>query len=283
MLRVHVIMMALNEEIFLRNQLRILYPFCSGISILTQYDRDWYGKPVTPDRGLLDVARFPDPEGKIHLVLRRWRDQAAALNCEMSALASNSHAGVCSHGTDMAEIQRFHDPPDYFWIVDSDEFYDAASVPRVLEYLETRRPRGMRMIGYNYIGSWNRRVPLEVVRFCQFGFLRPGVRFESIRHTNFNESRLSKLLSLLHVPDFSARLFGFIECPPAVGVFHHGCWLGDRARLTAKFSRSAHQWAQTSAHVDSLKDFPFETIPTLDLPQSIRDADWPEGYLDRAA
>ena len=35
-LRLHAIIMALNEEIFIENQLRTLYSFCSGISILTQ-------------------------------------------------------------------------------------------------------------------------------------------------------------------------------------------------------------------------------------------------------
>src|SRR3984893_10884795 len=98
-MRIHAIVLALNEEVFIENQLRTLYPFCSGISVLTQYDRDWYGRRVVPDRTLELVANFPDPEGKIHLVLRRWRDQPAALNCEIGALSSRAAKGVPSHGT----------------------------------------------------------------------------------------------------------------------------------------------------------------------------------------
>src|ERR1700744_5892316 len=107
-MRIHAIMPALNEEVFIENQLRTLYPFCSGISVLTQYDRDWYGKAVKPDRTVELVSNFSDPEGKIHLVLRRWRDQAAALNSEMGALSCQPAQRVQSHGTPQADIERFH-------------------------------------------------------------------------------------------------------------------------------------------------------------------------------
>ena len=39
-LRIHAIVLALNEEVFIANQLNTLYPFCCGISVITQYDRD---------------------------------------------------------------------------------------------------------------------------------------------------------------------------------------------------------------------------------------------------
>src|SRR5258708_15091841 len=96
-LRVHAIILALNEEVFIQNHLRTLYPFCSGISVLTQYDRDWYGKPVKPDRTVELVSNFPDPEGKIHLVVRRFPDEAAARNCEMLVLSSNTHRQIMYH------------------------------------------------------------------------------------------------------------------------------------------------------------------------------------------
>jgi hypothetical protein len=279
-MRIHAIVLALNEEPFIENQLRTLYPFCSGISVLTQYDRDWYGKPVAPDETLQLVANFPDPEGKIQLVLRRWRDQAAALNCEMGALCCDPAQRVLTHGTPSNEIKRFHRTPDYFWIVDADEVYDPETIPNMLEFLNHRHPRGMRVHGFNYLKTWNRRVPMAAVRFCQFGFVRPGVTFTSIRTVTFNESRLQKLLKILRLPDFSAAAFGFVECPKTLAVFHHGSWLGDKGRLRAKAAKSAHTWINKDDYAESLKDYPFEFVTTSDLPISIRAAQWPVGYLE---
>jgi hypothetical protein len=281
-LRVHAIVLALNEEVFITNLLNSLYPFCSGISVLTQYDRDWYGKKVTPDRTCRDVLDHPDPHGKIHLVTRRWRDQAAALNSEMAALSSDPARSVIGHGTPDEEIKRFHKTPDYFWIVDADEFYDPATVPAMLDYLARRRPRGMRVHAYNYVKTWNRRVPMDAVRFRQFGFVKPGTRFTTIREVTWNEHRLSKLLAMLRLPDISARLFGFIECPKDVAVFHHGCWLGSRERLQAKGAKSAHTWANTPDYHRSVSGHLYQWVPTTALPASIRDGKWPEDFFDTA-
>ncbi|WP_263792002.1 hypothetical protein [Salinibacter sp.] len=279
-MKIHALCLALNEEIFIEDQLKTLYPLCSGISILSQYDRDWYGKRVEPDDTINQVLEFPDPEGKIHCVVRRWRDQAAALNMEMEALSSEPHSGIDSHGSSMEEIKKLHDTPDYFLIVDADEFYDPDTFDDIVNYLAARRPRAMRVKGLMYKGSWNRRVPEDEVDFCQFGFVRPGVLFESVRQITWNEHRLSKLLRWLRLPDFSSRIFGFITCPKEVGVFHHGCWLGDRERLAKKHSKSAHQWADDEEYTDSVLEKPVEYVPTSKLPCNIREGDWPEGYLE---
>src|SRR5947207_14060887 len=239
-MRIHAIVLALNEHVFIENQLRTLYPFCSGISVLTQYDRDWYGNRVDPDRTAELVLKFPDPEGKIHLVVRRFPDEAAARNAEMLALMSRPERRVMSHGSSKSRIREFHQLPDYFWIVDADEFYDPASIPSILNYLRDKHPRGMRVNGFNYVKTWNRRVPAEIVRFCHFGFIRPGVLFKMRRTVSWNESRFQKLLRILRLPDFSARAWGFIECPWSIGFFHHGCWLGDEQRLIDKSRRSSH-------------------------------------------
>lgn len=281
LMRVHVICLALNEETFITPLLRTLYPFCSGISVLTQYDRDWYGNRVTPDRTIQTVADFEDPEGKIHLVVRRWRDQPAALNSEMSALAARPDRGVVSHGTPQAEIHDFHQTPDYYWIVDADEIYDQDTIPAILDHLKKNKPRGMRVWGYNYVRTWNRRVPSDVIRFCHFGFLRPGVRFTHLREVTWNEHRLRKLLRLLHFPDFAARAFGFITCPPGVGVFHHGCWLGSDERLMAKARKSPHESARRQSWLEEVDSLPWAHVPKEDLPRSIREAEWPEGWIER--
>lgn len=279
-LRVHAIVLALNEEAFIANQLSALYPFCSGISVLTQFDRDWYGKSVIPDRTAAIVTEFHDPEGKIQLVLRRFPDEAAARNSEMLALAARPHRGVMSHGSPDQRIARFHDAPDYFLIVDADEIYDSQTLPRMIDFLALRRPRGMRVHGFNYVQTWNRRVPRDVVDFYHFGFLKPGVLFEMRRTVTWNESRFAKLLGLLRLPDFSARLWGFIECPTEIGVFHHGCWLGGADRLRLKSSRSSHPEINAPSYADDVAAIPWAFVATRDLPATIRDVPWPAGFLE---
>jgi len=279
-IRIHAIIMALNEEIFIENQLSTLYPFCSGISVLTQFDRDWYGKRVIPDKTAEIVANFPDPEGKIQLVLRRWRDQAAALNMEMASLSSRPHQHVQSHGSDHDDIAKLHDTPDYFWIVDADEFYDIDTLPRIIARLSKLRPRGMRVFGLNYIGTWNRQVPLSVVEFCHFGFLRPGVKIKFVRRVTWNESRVSKLLKMLHLPDISPLIFGFDICPIDVGYFHHGCWLGDRKRFSSKVSKSAHPETNTLEYQAKVLQLPYVLIPKANLPKNIQHANWPAAFFE---
>ncbi len=160
---------ALNEEVFIKNQLQTLYPFCSGISVITQYDRELgTGKPVEPDLTAAHVLGFPDPLGKIHFVVRRSRDEAAARNQEMLALSCQPHRQVMSHGVDSGEIKMFHDTPDYFLIVDADEMYNTNSLPNIIDFLARKRPRGLRMHAYNYVKTWNRRVPSDVVQILSF-------------------------------------------------------------------------------------------------------------------
>jgi hypothetical protein len=277
-LRIHAIVLALNEEPFIESQLRTLYPFCSGISVLTQYDRDWYGNKVKPDRTVELVLGFSDPEGKIHLVVRKFPDEAAARNSEMLSLMARPALCVMSHGSSKARIHEFHKVPDYFLIVDADEFYDPETFPEILKYLDQKRPRGMRVNGFNYVKTWNRRVPSNVVRFCHFGFVKPGVLFKMRRTVSWNESRFAKLLQLMHLPDFSARLWGFIECPWSVGFFHHGCWLGGERRLLEKSARSSHAEFDKSGYPEKVAATPHTFIPTEQLPPNLRDGSWPPEF-----
>lgn len=279
MINVHAIVLALNEDLFIRNLLNTLYPFVNRISVMTQFDRDWYGKPVVPDQTVSHVLNFPDPSAKISMVVRRFPDEAAARNMEMLSFGRKAYSGIMTHGNPLDMVRKFHDNPDYFWIIDADEFYDVDTIPAMLAYLTRLKPRGMRVTGYNYLRTWNRRVPRSVVDFTHFGFIRPGVLFEQRRVVNWNESRISKALRLLHLPDISSRLFGFINCPESVAVFHHGCWLGDDSRIKGKFIKSSHQesigWDPAS--VDKIR---FEPIPTALLPLNIRTATWPKDFFD---
>ena len=276
-LRIHAICLALNEEPFITELLKSLYPFCSGISVLSQYDRDWYGVSIKPDTTVQRVPSFPDPDGKIHLVVRRWRDEAAARNNEMLALSSRCVRGVrniMTHGVPKQEVLQFHEEPDYFLIVDADEIYDVDTIGNILEYLRRKRPRGMRVLGYNYVRTWNRRVPPETIRFRQFGFIKPGILFCMRRTVSWNENRLSKLLPILRLPDFSARIWGFIDCPPEVGVFHHGCWLGDNARLDKKIATSSHRAELGPEYRDWIDSIKTVFVPTSELPRNIREGSW---------
>ena len=282
-LRIHAICLALNEECFISEQLKTLYPFCSGISILTQYDRDWYGKEVLPDKTAEIVLNYPDPDGKISLCIRRWKDEAAARNHEMLAIMAQPHKRIKPHGSPIEDIHRFHQTPDYFLILDADEFYDPETFPRIVECLERRRPRGMRVTGYNYFRTWNHRVPLDSVHFCHFGFLKPGVLFEQQRIVSWNEFRLQKAFRMLRLPFDSGRLFGFVECPPEIGFFHHGCWLGDDERLWSKITRSSHADHATQEYRDSLEAIPTTFVPTSELPTNIRDGAWPKHFFARAS
>jgi hypothetical protein len=278
-MRIHAIILALNEEDFVKPLLETVYPFCNRISFVTQYDRDWYGNPTRPDQTANIILDYPDPKGKINLVVRRLPDEAAARNMEMLSFNERAYQHVMSHGNPKVAIREFHDSPDYFWIIDADEFYDVDTIPAMLAYLTRLKPRGMRVTGYNYLRTWNRRVPRSVVDFTHFGFIRPGVLFEQRRVVNWNESRISKALRLLHLPDISSRLFGFINCPESVAVFHHGCWLGDDSRIKGKFIKSSHQesigWDPAS--VDKIR---FEPIPTALLPLNIRTSTWPKDFFD---
>jgi len=286
-LRIHAVCLALNEEPFIEELLKTLYPFCSGISILSQYDRDYHGNQVIPDQTVQKVLDFPDPDGKLHFVMRRWRDQAPALNSELLALSTRPARYVQQAARPLRETQAFHEPPDYFLVVDADEIYDVDTFGNILAYLDQHKPRGMRVLGYNYVRTWNRRVPKETVYFCQFGFVRPGVLFKHRRYVGWNESRLSKLLHILRLPDFSARLFGFMYCPEEVGVFHHGSWLGSEERLKSKLTKNTYPvtkgppgyWTPETyiQRIDAIKTV---FVPRGQLPRNIREGNWPQHFFE---
>jgi hypothetical protein len=279
--RIHAICLALNEEPFIFELLRSLYSFCEGISIITQYDRDFYGKLIKPDQTVAKVLNFPDPHGKVHLVCRRYRDETAGRNHEMLSICQHPEKGIISHGVPLIEIEKFHQRPDYFLIVDADEIYDIDTLGRTIDFLAQKRPNGMRVTGLQYRFTWNQRIPLNVIHHHHFGFIKAGTLFEMRRCVNFNESRLRKLLQIIKLPDFSARLYGFIDCPMEVGVFHHGSYLGGITRLVDKFSKHSHPELNTSENMDFVANLPFEHVDTHLLPSNIRDGQWPVDFFDQ--
>lgn len=281
-LRIHAICLALNEEPFICELLRSLYPFCSGISIISQYDRDYYRKPVKPDQTIPLALNFHDPEGKIHLVCRRYRDETTARNHEMQAICAQPQRGILTHGVPMKEIEKYHEQPDYFLIVDADEIYDVDTLAGIIDHLAEKRPRGMRVTGHQYLWTWNQRIPTKAVHHHHFGFVRAGMLFEMRRTFSFNEHRLQKFLRMVHLPDFSAALYGFIDCPIEVGVFHHGSYLGGAKRVVDKFAKHSHPEANCPEYIASIGALPYDLIPTMKLPRNIREGDWPAKFFDEA-
>lgn len=278
-LKIHAIILALNEEVFIKAQLDTIYSFCNAISIITQYDRDWYNQKVSPDSTVSKILDYPDSQGKLNLCVRRLPDEAAARNMEMLSFGKKSYRNTLSHGRPFNEIATFHDAPDYFWIIDADELYDIETIPNILNYLHLKKPRGMRVTGYNYLRTWNQRVPKEVVDFTHFGFIKSGLLFEQRRVISWNEFRLAKLFKMLHIPNWSAQFFGFINCPESIGVFHHGCWLGDNKRIRNKFDKSSHQESR-EWNADSVDVIPSVYVPYADLPTNIQNAKWPENFFN---
>lgn len=236
---------------------------------------------MTPDRTVELVSKFHDPDGKINLLIRRYPDEASARNSEMLSFMTRPYRRTKSHGRAMQDIEAFHSQPDYFWIIDADEIYDSQTLPAIIERLERRRPRGMRIWGINYLGTWNRPISSDIVPFFHFGFIRPGVFFEQRRTVSWNESRVAKLFRKLSLPPVADRLWGFETCPPEIGVFHHGCWLGGKARLAEKVSKSSHQDSNTSDYLKRVGSIKTEWIAFDDIIPAIKEARWPEGYVER--
>lgn len=278
-LRIHAICLALNEEPFIEACLDSIYDHCSGISVISQYDRDYYDNPVTPDRTVERVLNFPDPSGKINMVVRRYKDETVARNHEMKAILTRPYEGVKSHGVPMERIKEFHQRPDYFLIVDADEIYDKTTFPNIVEYLEKKKPQGMRISAFQYGFTWNERIPPHIGGHHHFGFIKAGMMFEMRRKISWNELRIKNLCKKLHLPDLSGRLFGFIDCPTEIGVFHHASYIGGPERLTAKFQKHSHQEVNNVKYIERIKAIHFDKVDSSILPENILRHMWPSGWL----
>ena len=282
-LKVHAIIIALNEEDFIAETLKPLYPHCSGLSVITQYDRDYHLNRVQPDLTVQKVLQFPDPEGKIHLVVRRYIDETASRNHEMLSLLTHPEQGVLPHAWSFERVREFHACPDYFLIVDADEIYDAETFPAILDYLARQRPAALKMQAFEYGPSWRFRVPPSHYLFKQFGFVRAGRIFESRRTLSWNEHRLNKLFSLLHMGgNWGTRLLGYQECPQSVGMFHHGAIVRrGRAKLLEKMTKHSHQGEyMNSGYLRKILAQKYEIVPLENLPRNLLTGTWPACFWE---
>ncbi len=281
-MKIHAICIALNEEDFIVELLKSMYPFCSGISIITQYDRDYYGKMVIPDNTVKYALDFPDPEGKVSVIARRYNDETASRNHEMMSVLSNGAKGIKPHGVPLDQVKRFFEPPDYFLIVDADEIYDIETFPAIAEYLAVKKPSAMRVSAYEYGFNWNLRVPPKNWMHHQFGFVKAGMMFEERRVLTWNEHRIKKLLSFLHLnKNLSNNILGYVDCPTEIGVFHHGAYVRkNKQKMIEKMSKHSHPENHDPDYLERILTQQYDFIPKNKLPVNIREGNWPAEFWD---
>ena len=281
-LNIHAIIIALNEEDFIAETIKPIYKHCTGISVVTQYDRDYYGKLLKPDNTINNVLNIPDPEGKIHLVVRRYNDETASRNHEMMAILSDASKGIQPHGVPIAEIKRFHKKPDYFLICDADEIFDIDTFPNILNYLALKKPNAMRISGYNYFFNWNRREPKEQYVHKHFGFVKAGILFQQRRVLNWNESRINQICKKFGLPSLGSHLFHFIDCPLEIGMMHHAGYVRkNKQKLLEKMSKHSHLEAHPPEFLEQILSQEYEFIHTLKLPINIQNGRWPDNFFEK--
>lgn len=284
-MRIHAIIIALNEEDFITETIRPLYDHCSGISVVTQYDRDYYGKLVKPDSTVEKVLSFPDPSGKIHLVVRRYNDETASRNHEMKSILIDASKKIQPHGVPIENVAAFHKKPDYFLICDADEIYDIATIGNIIRYLKLKKPRGMRVSGYDYYHNWNRREPREQYTHHHFGFVKAGIFFEQRRVISWNEFRLNKLGGKIGIgKKLGSILHGFIDCPWEVGMFHHAGYIRkSKEKFAEKISKHSHPEAHDTSFLEGRLSIQHQFVETALLPENIRNGQWPSNFFEQVS
>jgi hypothetical protein len=290
---VHAIYAVLDEVPLFRASVASIYPFVSGITVITAHDRDWMGAPRAASSLVATIlARDVDPERKIDLIVTSEINEARARNRAMDYAAPRARS---------VRVVRQHDhdpgfaPPDYFLIVDADEIYEAADLQRLIAYVARDRRRVYRVPCVRYFKRWNYRIAGYE---WAFAFVRADWRIRHIRgrRASFGRRALARLPG---VPvTLRSALRGFVDIPPEVGVFHHGSYVGPRSRIEAKLGSFGHthevdpgwltrvydQWSVETT--DFNPAFPglfpsAERITTDALPVEIAGRAWPAEYLER--
>lgn len=291
----HAIYSVLNDSEFLVASLQSIYPHITGATVITNYDRDHWDKPISPDGTLeLLLSREIDPERKVNVIVCSDESEPRRRNRAM-ALANLPRAGrrVVSLRPGPTRLPA----PDYFWIVDADEIYEDADVLRLKEFVRTHRARAYLLWAHNYFRSWNWRVEEDG---WYVAVVRPGYWFGHIRqwYPTLRVRLFQKLVFERLMPEQLAyRFLGARRVPRDVAVFHHGSYVGERSRIEAKLASSPHREEFTPDWLERVWDawtpemrnfhpinperFPVaEHVPTSDLPAAIRNHPWPEGWLE---
>jgi hypothetical protein len=293
----HAIYLVLNDHELFPASLRSIYPHISGATVVTSYDRDRYGRPVTPDRTIAELlSRDLDPERKVNVLVATEGTEPALRNRAMAFAALPPAAGDrWAPAPGLARIER----PDWFWIVDADEIYAEDDVARLKGYVRSHPAVAYRVAADNYWRTWNWRIEQ---RGTYLVLVRPGTWFGHLRerHVGLPGRAVQKLVHERVVPEgVGWRLQRTRVVPRSVAVFHHGSYLGDRGRIAAKLAASGHAPEFLDGWLDRVWDawtpdardlhpvapptFPqAHHVPTAALPPEIRDHPWPPGWLEPA-
>jgi hypothetical protein len=291
-LRVHAIYAVLDEVPLFRASVASIYPYVSGITVITAHDRDWMGEQRDASSLVATILdREIDPERKIDLIVTSEINEARARNRAMDYAAPRDRS---------VRVVRQHDhdpgftPPDYFLIIDADEIYEATDLRRLIEYVAKRRRRVYRVPCVRYFKRWNYRITGYE---WAFAFVRADWRIQHIRGRKAPLWRRA-LARVPGVPlGLQSRLRGFVDIPAEVGVFHHGSYVGPRARIEAKLGSFGHAheverdwltevWDRwTVETIDFNPAFPglfpsAERVDTDALPAEITARTWPAEYLE---
>jgi len=305
-MKITAIIVVLNDAEFITPCIRAIYDFVDQISIQTNYDRGWNGSLISPDDTVKKILEIPDEKGKISLHVMRMPDDAFARNQLMRSATYKLNHKYLPVFPDDQRIKMLCEPPDYFWIIDADEIYDPLTISGILKYLTAEKPNILRIHGVTYFKSWNYKISPSYW-FCHAGFIKPGnmiydIRefyqpqwFRLIRNKYWNMGRRGDYLI-----DFTRRLRGEKILPHDIAVFHHGSFIGDNKRMRKKLLLSPHthskdsvknwyrnvweKWTPDTRNFHPLKPWLFKSVEyvyTEELPDSIKNIDWPTGYIKK--
>ena len=290
----HAIYLVLNEWTFFEASLRSVYPHVTGVTVVTSHDFDRYDAPVVPDRTVPALlSRELDPERKVNVVVAAEGGEAALRNRAMAFASPPRGAGRVGADPSAARLVA----PDWFWIVDADEVWDAEAARRLQRHVVDHPADAFYVAGHNYFRSWNWRV--EGADWF-IGVVRPGTWFGDLRHVTHGPwrravRRLGRAGLLSDRIDL--RLRGLGRVPADVAAFHHGSFVGDRRRIEEKLLRSGHHdqfaadwiervWDRWHPEMRDLHPYDPPTfpvarhVPTGLLPAEVADHPWPEGWIE---
>ena len=308
-LNVTALVIALNEQHFIKPCLSSLYPFVNRLYVVTNYDTDYYLNYVEPDLTVNFVKDFDDPEKKIVLLLnRKILDETIQRNWAMASdqmLYKTSQRKIYPHAHTIEIIRSQNIKTDYYWVVDADEIYDPETIPPVLDYVRQSNRDAILVRGHNFFKKWNYRISLKNDQFWQIGFIRSGLFFYNRRHLYIPRpfGWLWHINPLLY--EKIANMYCHqVKLPESIANFYHGSYVGDDTRIHKKLRSSSHAkelqktgldewftnvwepWTPDSRNFYFFDNNPevwesVDHISTSNLPSVIRDYEWPLGWIER--
>jgi hypothetical protein len=277
-MRLAAVLLVFKEQSFVEACVRSIYPVVDSICCATQYDRNLYGKEVTPDQTVATLLQSADPQNKLRLVLRR--DLEGVYGQESESRLRNAAMAL--------------DPfADYYLIVDSDEIWPLEILEKAWSEVQKTRWAAYRVGSHCYFRKWNYRVLEAGEGYRPLVFLRRGFPFLNRRQVNWRvRARLGEYFRTGRKP----KTVHF----PADWKIHHGSGVGDDSRILTKLTNYSHSdqvdpkwfeevWKNFSVDTKNFHYFQgtgqqyegVQPIPTSQLSPEIRDRDWPEGWIEK--